>query len=258
MPVVFAVLPFFSTFLGGVAALRFQHRLHPLMALAAGMVVATALADLLPEAAELMGEDVGRLPVAAAVITGYLAFSLVDALIHAQNWERQHTGHDDDLDPMKLGPAESTAPASPLGLTRSAGMILHSLLDGVAIGLGFHANSELGLLVGIAVLTHDFADGMNVVTLALAAGHGIWTARIVLTLDAVAPAVGVAIGSLVPLSSAVLGALLAAFAGVFLAIGAGHLLPEAQHRRPGGAPYLVLIAAVGAGVVLAIQSTLGG
>jgi ZIP family zinc transporter len=140
---------------------------------------------------------------------------------------------------------------------RSAGMIVHSMLDGVAIGLGFHASPELGLLVGIAVLTHDFADGMNVVTLAFAAGHGVWPARIALALDAVAPAFGVAIGSLIPLSPQALGALLAAFAGVVLAIGAGHLLPEAQHRRPGGAPYLVLVAAIGAGIVLAIQSFLG-
>jgi len=225
------------------------------MALAAGMVVATALADLLPEAVELMGEGAGRLPVAAAVIAGYLAFSLVDAVIHAQTWERQHAGHDHDAHPHAV--VEPDASPSALGLARSAGMILHSTLDGVAIGLGFHASPELGLLVGIAVITHDFADGMNVVTLAFAAGHGVWPARIALALDAVAPAAGVAIGSLIPLSPYVLGVLLAAFAGVFLAIGAGHLLPEAQHRRPGGAPYLVLVAALGAGLVLVIQSFLG-
>jgi len=256
MPLLFAILAFFSTFLGGLAALRFQHRLHPLMALAAGMVVATALADLVPEAAELMGEGAGRLPVAAAVIAGYLGFSLVDALIHAQNWEREHAEHKVDGHGHEVAAAAS-AP-SPLGLARSGGMILHSMLDGVAIGLGFHASPELGLLVGIAVLTHDFADGMNVVTLALAAGHGVWRARIALTLDAIAPAIGVAIGSMIPLAPQTLGMLLAVFGGVFLAIGAGHLLPEAQHRRPGGAPYLVLVAAIGAAVVLAIQSFLGG
>src|SRR6266545_6270919 len=68
--VLFAILPFFSTALGGLAALRFQHRLHPLMALAAGMLVATALSDLMPEGRDLLGESAGRVPFAAAVVAG--------------------------------------------------------------------------------------------------------------------------------------------------------------------------------------------
>ncbi|HEX7950427.1 MAG TPA: hypothetical protein VF494_08765 [Candidatus Limnocylindrales bacterium] len=45
-----AFLPFFSTLAGGVATLRLSHRLHPFMAFASGVLVATAVADLLPEA----------------------------------------------------------------------------------------------------------------------------------------------------------------------------------------------------------------
>jgi len=47
--------------------------------------------------------------------------------------------------------------------------------------------------------------------------------------------------------------LLAAFAGIFIAIGAGHLLPEAQHQKPLQAPPLVLLAAFGAALVVAIR-----
>ena len=43
-----AILPFFSTLAGGYAALRLRHRIHAIMALAAGVVVATA-GHLLPE-----------------------------------------------------------------------------------------------------------------------------------------------------------------------------------------------------------------
>jgi zinc transporter ZupT len=59
------------------------------------------------------------------------------------------------------------------------------------------------------------------------------------------------------LEGPVLGFLLAGFSGVFLAIGAGHLLPEAQHHRPGASPWLVLLAAAGACLVLAIRYVLG-
>ncbi|MSQ23629.1 MAG: hypothetical protein EXR58_03610 [Chloroflexi bacterium] len=247
--IVFAILPFFSTIIGGLAALRAQHRLHPLMAIAAGMVIATALSDLMPEAAELIGDDVGRLPLATAMIAGYLAFSAVDALLHARSWERGWVGAPE--------PDAGATPISPLGIAQSAGIIFHSMLDGVAIGLGFSASADVGILVAVAVLAHDFADGLNVVTLALAAGNSQRIARVVLILDALAPALGVVIGSQVPLARFQLGLLLGAFAGVFLAIGAGHLLPEAQHRRPGMAPTLVLAAAAGAVVILVIQAMLG-
>ena len=39
---IFALLPFVSTLAGGMAALRFRHRLHPFMAFASGVLVATA------------------------------------------------------------------------------------------------------------------------------------------------------------------------------------------------------------------------
>ena len=38
MLIAFAVLPFFSTLLGGAAAIRLRHRLHPFMAFAAGIL----------------------------------------------------------------------------------------------------------------------------------------------------------------------------------------------------------------------------
>jgi hypothetical protein len=55
----------------------------------------------------------------------------------------------------------------------------------------------------------------------------------------------------------VLGCLLAAFSGVFIAIGAGHLLPEAHHRQPGASPVLVGLAALGAILVLIVRSIIG-
>jgi len=39
--IVFALLPVLSTFLGGYAVFRLRHRLHPVMAFSAGILVAT-------------------------------------------------------------------------------------------------------------------------------------------------------------------------------------------------------------------------
>jgi ZIP family zinc transporter len=254
--VLSAILPFISTALGGLTALRIRHRLHPVMALAAGVLVATALVNLLPEARELLGESGGPLMLGGAAIAGFLAFSSLEALVHQRTWEHQHPPEELAHEPH---PHPADEPGSgALGWAGPAGLIVHSTLDGVAIGLGFSVSLDLGLIVVLAVVAHDFADGLNVVTLALVGGRDRQFALTVLVLDALAPPLGVVIGTVIPLSHAVLGVLLAVFAGVFLAIGAGHLLPEAQHQRPGNAPPLVFLAGVGAVFVLALRTVLVG
>lgn len=245
-----ALLPFFSTLAGGIAAFRLRHRLHPFMALAAGVLVATAIVDLLPEAYGLVGAD-SEVEVGIAVLVGFLAFSLIEAFIHQSSFEHEHAASMEAASPSPHGWSKRP---SVISILPSASLILHSTLDGLAIGLGFQAGEDVGTIVLLAVLAHDFADGMNVVTLALDAARGAKLAAALLVLDALAPLVGAGLSLLVAISPATLGFLLAGFAGVFLAIGAGHLLPEAQHREPGRGPALVALAAVGAVIVLVIRS----
>ena len=259
-----AVLPFFSTLLGGYAALKLRHRLHAIMALAAGVVVATAVADLLPEAFALAGEQ-HPLGIGIAAVIGFIGFSLVEAFLHQSSFEHagsaghahdgltDHGDHDHDRadDPSAR---DHAVPHGFLAVLPPLSLIIHSTLDGLAIGLAFQAGGNVGFIVLAAVLAHDFADGMNVVTLVLDATRGRGLAVLMLVLDAIAPIAGAAIGSVITVDPAVLGVLLAGFGGVFIAIGAGHLLPEAQHRDPGRGPSLVLIAGLGAVVVLVVRA----
>lgn len=259
MLIIFAILPFFSTLLGGSAAIRLRHRLHPFMAFAAGVLIATAVADLLPEGTALIGAGANPVVPGAAAVLGFLLFSALEAFVHQETWEHEH----ERLAPHSeaTAPHEHTSviPRTPSALTvlGPISLITHSTIDGLAIGLAFRAGAEVGLLVGVAVLAHDFADGMNVVTLWLAGGGRVRAARVLLLLDALAPPIGAAIGTLAHIDDVVLGFLLAGFSGVFLAIGAGHLLPEAQHGRPGSSPVLVVLAGAGAVLVLAIRLVLG-
>lgn len=251
-----AVLPFISTLLGGLAALRLRHRLHPAMAAAAGILVATALVDLLPESIELIGGERAALLAGAAAIVGFLIYTAVESLIHQQSYEH---GHPPTEDPHTPHEHDSVAGAhgSALGWLAPAGLIAHSLLDGLAIGLGFEASTEVGVIVTMAVVVHDFADGLNIVTIALAGGRGRAAAIVLLALDAVATIVGILVSSIVVLAPEHLGMLLGGFGGAFIAIGAGHLLPEAQHGRPAGAPGLAVIAAVGAIVAVGVRLLVG-
>ena len=272
--VLIGILPFGSTLLGGIAALRLRHALHPFMALAAGILVATALGDLLPEAIALLGTD--RLVATGGLaVLGFLLFSSVEAFLHREAWEHERAdaeaaighgadaeaaighGADVDADGRRTVVDARSGGQSHLGLVAPAGLIVHSTLDGFAIGIGFARDPSIGLIVLLAVLAHDFADGMNVVTLAFVGGRRDRGAIVLLVLDALAPIAGIALSSLLVPTDIVLGSLLAVFAGVFIAIGAGHLLPEAQHERPGQAPSLLLLVAAGAVLVFAVRGVLG-
>ena len=249
--VVFALLPVLSTFLGGYAVFRLRHRLHPVMAFSAGILVATAFVDLLPEALELVGSPEGAFIVGTAALVGFLFFSAVESFVHRGSYEHEH---DPDVDPSQPHDhAEGQGSGSRMGIVGPLGLVIHSGLDGVAIGLGFAASTEVGIVVGLAVMAHDFADGINITTLTLRAGGSRRTVLIILAMDAVAAPIGAFIGVSLGVSAGVLGILLATFAGVFVAIGAGHLLPEAQHQRPLQAPPLVLVAAAGAAMVVVIR-----
>jgi ZIP family zinc transporter len=250
---VLGLLPFFSTFLGGWSVFRLHSRLHAIMAFAAGVLVATALTDLIPESISLIGGSEPAVSSGIAAIVGFLIYAAVEAFIHQSSYEHVH-----ELDVEHEEPHDHVAPvnglASTLGWIGPAGLIVHSTLDGLAIGLAFAANSEVGLLVLLAVLVHDFADGLNVVTLAFAGGRGRRAALTLLAFDAAAPIIGIALSQVITFVPAQLGVLLGVFGGAFLAIGASHLLPEAEHNQKASVSPLVLLVILGALVVVGVRT----
>ena len=108
----------------------------------------------------------------------------------------------------------------------------HSFLDGVAIGLAFQASAEIGGVVAIAVLTHDFSDGINTMNMVLKNGGDRRQALRWLLIDALAPALGVGATFFFALPDSAFGVVLALFAGFFLYIGASDLIPESYHAHP--------------------------
>jgi ZIP family zinc transporter len=111
-------------------------------------------------------------------------------------------------------------------------LCLHSLLDGIAIGLAFQASHEVGIVVAVAVLTHDFSDGINTMNVVLKNDGKRRQGLRWLLLDAAAPVLGVALTRFFTLPAAATGAVLALFAGFFLYIGASDLIPESYHAHP--------------------------
>jgi zinc transporter ZupT len=207
-----AALTTLSTLAGGFTALRFSRELTTAIALTGGVVVAVALFHVLPEAIAIV-DDPPRVGLLVGV--GFLTFFLAERafVLH----------HRDDTDH-----ARAHAQVGALG---AAGLSLHSFIDGLGIGLAFNIDNATGLLVFLAVIAHDFADGLNTVGFVLRQSNDRVRALRWLVVDAITPIAGAIVGSLLSVSEQSLGELLAVYAGFFLYMGATDLLPHA-HEHP--------------------------
>jgi len=215
-PVSFAVLAAIgvaagaATLLGGALALRLASRVHLVLGFSAGAVIGVALLDLLPEALELGRDVAGDRGVTALAAVGFLAYLAADrALLMLAGGSAQHRGH--------FG---------------AGALTVHSLLDGLAIGLGLQASVAVGLALTVAVLAYDLADGVNTVSVSLTGSKNPAIARRWLIADAAAPAVGIVASRFIVLPPGALGLVIAVFSGLFLYIGASELLPESHQRHP--------------------------
>jgi zinc transporter ZupT len=207
---------FLATMAGGLLALRLRDRLHLILAFSAGAVLAVAFFDLLPEAITL--SHAGPSATLGMAALGFFAYTVLDRLILL------HT-HDDGL-----GKHGRTGAAR--GWAGAASLSAHSLMDGLAIGMGFQASVSVGIVVAAAVLAHDCSDGMNTVSLVLKNAGTRRQAFGWLIMDAAAPVIGAGISLMVRLPDQALAAVLALFGGFFLYIGASDLLPESYHAHP--------------------------
>lgn len=206
--VVIAVAAFLSTSAGGLLALKLHDKLHLILGFSAGAVIGVAFFDLLPEAIGF-GEKLrspASIPTYAAL--GFLSYLVLDRILL------------------------SYGDAAPRGRFAAGILCVHSLLDGVAIGLAFQASHAVGIVVAIAVLTHDFSDGINTMNIVLKSGADRRQAFRWLMADALAPVLGIASTHFYTLPGEGFGAALALFAGFFLYIGASDLIPESYHAHP--------------------------
>jgi ZIP family zinc transporter len=229
--IVIAAAAFFSTLLGGLLALRLRDKLHLILGFSAGAVIGVAFFDLLPEAVNF-----GAQYHSAAVILSWTALGFLTYLV---------------LDRILLFHGE----AAPRGPFAASVLCIHSVLDGVAIGIAFQTSHEVGIVVAIAVLTHDFSDGINTMNIVLKNHGDRRQAFRWLLVDAAAPVLGVASTYFFTLPGEAFGTALALFAGFFLYIGASDLIPESYHAHPKFLTTAMTLA--GAAVLYAAISLIG-
>ncbi|MGO9776158.1 MAG: ZIP family metal transporter [Terracidiphilus sp.] len=192
------------------------------VALGAAFLMSAALLEMMPEALRL-NLRLGPILIMAGYCVVHLAEHTINA--HFHYGEETHTGE---------------FVSHRTGYSVLAGVSIHALFDGVAIGSGFVIASWLGWLIFLAILLHKGPVGFTMASVMLASGHSraaAFNSTLVLAASTVAGVLMIAVvpGWLpygLPLS-----------AGVALYVGASDLVPEVN-REPGIRMALVFFAGV--------------
>ncbi|MGA8044539.1 MAG: ZIP family metal transporter [Terracidiphilus sp.] len=216
---------------GGLVLVRargIEKSLRYFVALGAGFLMATALLEMTPESLRL-SPHLG----AVLIMTGYCAMHLLEHTINAHF----HYGEETHL-------GEFVSRHTSYSVL--AGLSVHALFDGVAIGSGFVVSPAMGWLIFMAIFLHKAPEGFTMASVMMASGRSR----------------EVAFASAVALAAATLGGVLIielaphwmpyglpVSAGVALYVGASDLVPEVN-REPGIRMALVFFLGVAGFLVL--------
>ena len=181
--------------------------LDVMIAFSGGFLVSVALVDMIPDSVRAQGTS-----AAWVVLAGYLAIHLT-----------QHT-----LVPHFHFGEETHHVSRRTAISALMGLIVHVVVDGVAIASGFAAGTGVGTLVVAAIILHKLPEGASVSSLLIAAGFTRRRALGATALLGLATVVGALFTEVIaPLER--YGLALAA--GVTLYVAASNLVPEFQHKH---------------------------
>jgi ZIP family zinc transporter/zinc and cadmium transporter len=225
LSLIFGAVAAFANVFGGLLLVRAdweKRYLRYFIALGAGFMMATALLEMFPEGLRLAPSLAPLL-----VLAGYCAIHLLEHTISAHFHFGEETHHHEFM-------------SAHTGYSVLAGLAVHALFDGVAIGSGFVLSRWLGVLIFLAIFLHKVPEGFTVASVMLAAGRS----RAVALRAAIALACATMLGVLVILLLPKLVTVgLPLSAGVAIYVAATDLVPEVN-REPGIRMALVFFAGV--------------
>ncbi len=216
--ILLAALTCISTMAGGYLAIRLRGLLPYIYSFSAGTMIAVALLHVLPDSvAEAQSQGFPIVWIFFAAVLSFLAYSIVERLFCG---------------------------GKVMGSIGASTLVLHSFIEGAAIGSAFQLGAPAGLIVAFAVISHDFADGMNIVAVTLKNGHPNRSAKAFLLADGIAPVLGVFASFMLSGGSLLIS--LGAIAGVLIYISASDLMPETRRYDAGK---MILLTVLGVSVI---------
>jgi ZIP family zinc transporter/zinc and cadmium transporter len=231
LSILLGLLAALADIAGGLVLVRargIEKYLRYFVALGAGFLLATALLEMAPESLHLsprMG------PI--LMMAGYCVVHLLEHTINAHFHYGEETHHHEFV-------------SHRTGYAVLAGLSVHALFDGVAIGSGFVVSNMLGWLIFLAIFLHKAPEGFTIASVMLASGRSRRAAFYSAVALAVATLAGVLVIELAPHW---LPYGLPISAGVAFYVGASDLVPEVN-REPGIRMALVFFLGVAGFLVL--------
>lgn len=206
--------------------------------LAAGVLLAVSLLDLLPEAIEEIGSQ--AFPV---ILIVFVALFLVERFLF-------YLHHHFDLENHTYQKDRHTETAVPLVIF---GDTIHNFLDGVAIAASFIVNPYLGLIVAFSTFLHETPHEIADFGILLSAGWTRQKAFFANFLSALATFPGAILTFYyAERIEAGVGTLLAVAAGLFLYVAATDFLPEVSHAPIGSSRRQALFLVIGILAIVAL------
>jgi zinc transporter ZupT len=213
--ILLSFVTFLATLVGGYTAAKNRKRFGVIAAFSAGVLIAVSLFQILPASLSL-AEKTHASPQNILYVTGlgFIFLYMLERLLSVKK--------------VRSGDTWKYIRHSAGGIYGASELALHSFVDGFSIGVGFHYDFRIGIIIALAVIFHDFPDGMNTMTVMLNSGNSLKSSIRMLMLDAITPVLGATASLFISILDKYLVYLLAFFAGGFLYLGASDLLPEAH------------------------------
>jgi len=213
--------------LSGIYALSLSEKtLHRILfvvvGFSAGSILGAVFFDLLPEAVELVEEELAFVYIAL----GFVSFFFLERFLY---WYHGH-GHREDIEELPAIPGRANT--NEFVYLNLVGDAIHNFIDGLVIAVSFMANHAVGVATTIAVIFHELPQEMGDYGILI---YGGFSRRKALALNFGA-ALTVMLGGVTALFiiasvEAVSGFLIAFAAGGFIYLGASELIPELHEEK---------------------------
>ncbi len=253
VPLILTILAGAATFIGAFLGVLGQKPSNRLLAFslgfAAGIMLLISLMEMLPAA--LAAEGMSPVLGYGMFIFGLLGYFGLDRMLpHA---------HPQDLMQKSVQPLPKSIKRTAILLT--LGISLHNFPEGIATFVTASSNLELGFGIALAVALHNIPEGLAVAGPVYAATGSKRTAILWAGISGLAEILGgvlawLILGSMI--SPVVMAAIMAAVAGIMVALSVDELMPLAKEIDPNNNPsYGVLCGMSVMGFSLVLLQTAG-